>query len=459
MKYILSVLLSFTLIVFTDISYSKNSLRLGYLSSSFRSAFDFQNGKYCMIHGDSMMIINVDSLCIISKFKISSPDITIENKDNRTVVAYIPIYIKGRLYIINDYGGEVYKWNNGSFLRIDNSYDHKMQISSTIFEYNDMIYRYGGFGFWSCRNFFTSFNIENGSWDMVLPASSSKNPEGSMESEVHVVNSTIYLSGGYTTSLYAPSSKTIDYKLWSYNTESRKWRLLGYVNDDLFPMRFIKYRNLCVSCDDSCLIVIDFTKNRYRKYYKQEPHPIIPSCSYFYNGYFFTLSKLDIGEFEDNYILYKTKEKDFFGPFICKSCFYSSSLYYLFIPIIITPPAIIYFVRKKKKSRRRGHKISLSSKKLIYQNKNVDICSEEYCIINHLLKKNEANTSELIEVMHKEHLHISQVSRILAKSIEEINLKIKWLTGIDDEFITIDKSNFDKRIKVYSITKEFFETF
>lgn len=457
MKYILSVLLSFILIVFTDISYSKDSLRLGYLSSSFRSAFDFQNGKYCMIHGDSMMIINVDSLCIVNQYKITSPDITVINEENRTEAAYIPIYIKGRLFIIYDYGGEVYKWNNSSFVRIDNSYDHKMQISSTIFEYNDMIYRYGGFGFWSCRNFFTSFNFEDGTWDMVFPASSSKNPEGSMESEVHVVNSTIYVSGGYTTSLFDPSSKTIDYRLWSYNTESRKWRLLGSVNEDIFPMRFIKYRDLCISCDDSCLIVMNFSKNRYRKYYKPEPYPIIPSCSYFYNGYFFTLSKSENGEFEDNYYLYKTKEKDFFGPYISKSYIYSSSLKYLFIPIILVPLAIIYFARKKTKSRRRTHKISLSSKKLIYQNKDVGICNEEYCIINHLLRKSEANTADLIEVMHKEHLHVSQISRILAKSIEEINLKIKWLTGINDEFIQIDKSNFDKRIKVYSIKKEFFD--
>lgn len=319
-----------------------------------------------------------------------------------------------------------------------------------------MIYRYGGFGFWSCRNFFTYFNISDGSWEMLYPASSSSNPDGSMESEVHIIKNTIYVSGGYTTSLYAPESKTIDSQLWSFNTDTRKWRLFGYINDKIFPMRFIKYRDLCISCGDSCLVVLDFAKNKYKKYFKSEPYNIISSGSYFNDGFFYTLSKTETGEFEDNYVLYKTKEEDFFGPYLCKGRIYTSSDLYLFIPIILTPPAIIYFVHKKNKSKRKTHKISLSPKKLIYRDKDVGICSEEYFIINHLLRKNGANTSELIEVIHKEHLHVSQVSRILAKSIEEINLKIKWLTGIDDEFIKIGKSDFDKRIKVYSITKGFF---
>ena len=42
-----------------------------------------------------------------------------------------------------------------SILRIDNSYKHKLQLSSFEFIRNDTIFRYGVYGFFENRNFFT----------------------------------------------------------------------------------------------------------------------------------------------------------------------------------------------------------------------------------------------------------------------------------------------------------------
>ena len=55
-------------------------------------------------------------------------------------------------------GGSILKIKGDSIFRLDNSYEHKMQIGSIEFVRNDTIFRYGGYGFFENRNFFTFYD-------------------------------------------------------------------------------------------------------------------------------------------------------------------------------------------------------------------------------------------------------------------------------------------------------------
>ena len=56
-------------------------------------------------------------------------------------------------YIVSISGGMVWKLINDSFIRIDDSYHHKMTFGSDVFVHSDTILKYGGYGYWSNRNF------------------------------------------------------------------------------------------------------------------------------------------------------------------------------------------------------------------------------------------------------------------------------------------------------------------
>ena len=62
-------------------------------------------------------------------------------------------------------GGQVYKKKGREgYYRIDKSFDHRIQSESTIIFKNDTIFKFGGYGFWSMRNFITYFNFDQSEW-------------------------------------------------------------------------------------------------------------------------------------------------------------------------------------------------------------------------------------------------------------------------------------------------------
>ena len=64
-------------------------------------------------------------------------------------------------------GGRILEFTGDSILRIDNSFEHKMQIGSLEFERNDTILRYGGYGFFENRNFFTFYDNQTNGWEVL----------------------------------------------------------------------------------------------------------------------------------------------------------------------------------------------------------------------------------------------------------------------------------------------------
>ena len=65
------------------------------------------------------------------------------------------LQVQNSIYFIHGSGGLVYTLANDTLIRIDNSFDHGMQYGSPVFEHEGTIFKYGGYGFWSMRDFFT----------------------------------------------------------------------------------------------------------------------------------------------------------------------------------------------------------------------------------------------------------------------------------------------------------------
>ncbi len=61
---------------------------------------------------------------------------------------------------------EVYLIQNDSLIRIDKSIDSRITINSYIFQLNDTVIKYGGYGFWSQRNFMFYFDNSSLEWEL-----------------------------------------------------------------------------------------------------------------------------------------------------------------------------------------------------------------------------------------------------------------------------------------------------
>lgn len=81
-------------------------------------------------------------------------------KDSLSLSSFVPIQRADNLLFINYIGGQVLEWHNDTISRIDHSYEHRNQLNSAIFQRNDTIFRFGGYGFFESRNFFTYFDYK-----------------------------------------------------------------------------------------------------------------------------------------------------------------------------------------------------------------------------------------------------------------------------------------------------------
>ena len=75
------------------------------------------------------------------------------------------VFKKDDPIIVSKGGGMVWKVENDSFKRADNSYNHKMTNQSSVFVRNDTIMKFGGYGYWSSRNFFTYYSEITREWE------------------------------------------------------------------------------------------------------------------------------------------------------------------------------------------------------------------------------------------------------------------------------------------------------
>src|SRR5690606_14710758 len=103
----------------------------------------------------------------LETFKIDSVKIVVDPEFEFD--KYTPLLLDSTHYFVHNLGGLVYILRNDSIKRIDNSFNHKMQVSSNIFVYNSKILRFGGYGFWSARDFLTYFDSDLLEWEVVSP--------------------------------------------------------------------------------------------------------------------------------------------------------------------------------------------------------------------------------------------------------------------------------------------------
>ena len=157
--------------------------------------------------------------------------------------AYNPIWYQNQLHLLSQRGGLLYRVDNDTTIRLDNSFQHHKQFRSNDFVYRDTLFRYGGYGFWRANNFFTYFNHSTKEWEY-YPTRGFTMPDEAYDGKAFLLGDKFYVLGGQTVSktngLAAEKSKQI----WTFDFNSRQWTNRGKMGFDIGPYKTVQKDSL-----------------------------------------------------------------------------------------------------------------------------------------------------------------------------------------------------------------------
>jgi len=352
-------------------------------------------------------------------------------------------------------GGSVFKIKGDSIFRIDNSYEHKMQIGSLEFIRNDTIFRYGGYGFFENRNFFTFYDKKVNGWES-LDINGDIIPERISDFIYHFNKDKLYLSGGYTFDKFKKDVKYPNLKSYLFDFNSKKWSVIGDLNTSVFNSFYFSLdENSLINFKDGMIYIMDFEQNLIKKF---SSNPISKKIESSFFKPFINKNNLVYFELENNVLNIKSTP---LGEFISnlksiknEKIYGVSYWLYLLIILIIGIIFLVYVVFKKF-----VNKIVKIGDVFFYNLKKIKINKKEKVIFNLLYtssKKGESVENRIItEFFEDRTLNYGTVNRRKNESINTLNNKIKVFLSTNTDVIIRTNSQIDKREINYSINLDF----
>lgn len=462
MKKVIKLLIGLGLLTFVNfsalqlfsqeiiISQNQFKSKLYNLNYYIKTAIDDKSKLLYVYSGDTLITINLSKFSELERFKLKLPDLQEVSHE-----VLFPKFLKGELYFVHNQGGYLFRLNNDSLVRVDNSFNHKMQCDASILVRDDTLYKFGGYGFWSNRNFFTYFNYSTKEWDVVQPFNQEV-PPGVSFADTYIDKNKIYVFNGlYQDEWDYQKSKELD-QIWVFDFSSGIWKYLGKrkISASNYKMK-ISGENYFIMMDKTSLFKLDFPKNRTYIYRSSSLSSSIVANSIYYSGYMYLFTANSSSD--SPIILQKVKEDMLLQELKDVKRIYISPnrIYYLLLIIILIPfLGLIFWINYKR--NKNNKRIILKDGEIKYQKLVKKIDDTSYKILKALLDKNELDTNGLLELIDNKDLHYSHRTRVLHQLITELNLKLTLLTGINEDFILVKKSELDKRIKSYYLNKSMF---
>lgn len=370
--------------------------------------------------------------------------------------------IDKKLYITQNLGGIVYEIRGNELIRVDHSFEHKMQINSQQFIHDNRIFRFGGYGFWSARNFFTYFDVNSKEWESYSPVQGDKIPPGMFD-----VNQ--FKNGDEITYFNGMSINAFDYlkfernqDIWHFNLRSKTWKNKG--KTALFfgnsPQNF-QYENYYVAFNDERRIVrVNFNDETYEIFENEavssklspQLKPFVEKGIIYYFANNHANGEIELVGLPIEKFLGKSTIK---ASFIERNLWESYSSYFISLLAIICSALLVYFALKFRPSRAT---IIKDKDGILYLGKAaINFDETELKVIKYLLKNDDVPNSELLELVEQKGVHFSHNIRMKNDVLNQLNLKLKAVLQVDVNFIIFKKSDTDSRLKVYRLNKNYFK--
>ena len=348
--------------------------------------------------------------------------------------------------IVSIGGGHVFEVINDTLTRIDHSFDHKMTYGSSVFQRNDTIFKFGGYGFWSSRNFFTYFDPSSKEWEF-YPTKSLLIPPPIHNFNHWHTDDNFFIINGYSTNTNEGTMDTELSEIWKFNFDEKKWFNLGVSN--------LPHFDNTISIDDKSFFAknvnnnvfmhIDILKNKF--YNVDTANTSFPidglnsiikeDTLYAYKkGHFVKKPYRDL-IFPSNRVDSSEKRIYLRSIELLNGLGYSSLL---ILGILISS---IMFLKYKQNQKPRISELGLRFKGIYYE-----IEEAEKNIIMLLLSKQEVMSQEVYDIVENRNLSYPQNNKIKNDTIIKLNKKLDKILGIKG-FVKSKKLPEDARVLVY----------
>lgn len=346
---------------------------------------------------------------------------------------------------------KVYTYNSDSLIRIDKSLDSRISTTSYIFEYNDTVIKYGGYGFWSQRNFLFYFDFSSLEWEY-YPSFEEKNIEGSFYGFQNKNDKRVIFYGGKKVNSENRLEQIPSNEIIEFNFRTRELKNKGTLNFEVQSKdKLFQSYNFDLFVDENYLYKINSLKNQVLKVNRPKIFSdFITKINYNQNEDNFIVTKLNPKSFEEETIIFDGTTFNYPIETIKLYNSNSTNLFYLLVLItLITILALIYFTRSKKSQ------FYLNNEYLIYKNSKFHFSKSDVEFIRLLSEKNQINSNEVLSIYSNPELTYAHNIRVANESIDRISIQLKSIFSLVEDPIKKIKSNSDRRQKVVIKSNEF----
>lgn len=352
------------------------------------------------------------------------------------------------IYLVQSSGGLVYKLIDNKFIRIDKSNENKNTFNSDIFVYNNIIYKYGGYGNFDVQKQIQFFDLNNNEWD-VIDIENQYIPDGCFSFQSFIHDNKYFVFNGIGLNDYNPKNSFLNDNLKMFNFSNKSWEYLGKTTGNYELIIQIDVNEIILRNHKSTFLlnipnnslseivvdekVLDDIKNKRIKYINNKLYKL-------------DIDKLELNEFD---LTFKIKNQ----PSII---FYRKPLN-KYLLMILTIIIIIMFIIINK----NPNKLNQNGNYLYFEKRYIKLNQKEIQIIN-LLIRNDGNVENnlLYDLLENKNLDRTQNSRNKNLLIEKLNMKLKFLFGEKNEKVLFFKKNkYDRRMLTLKMNKLILQIF
>ena len=418
-----------------------------FIDANSNFSFNDKNEELSVFKNDSVYIYDVNNFHLLKKKEIISPT-------NFNLSEYHILY-KDALHFIEFNGGKVYRLSNDTIQRIDNSYTHKMAKGSNLFMYNNTIYRYGGYGYWTSNNKLTFFDPNTQEWQIINSANGIY-PGGSLNSFHKILNDKLYVIGGSKVNPKDLNTNLKNDELWSFDFKTKKWENLGVLSQNIEYVipSFVINGNI-FKTTKSTLQEIDLKNNLLKEY---ALNPLIQKSSQNHLPFVHKDNIYLWIQYDSGLKLVKTKLDVLNFNLINEQALVNNlNIIILNILIVISCMGILIFVfYSRKKFKNNSNKLLFKNNKIISKDGFLKLNTLENEILILLINNDFSITNDkLTNNFYNADLDRSQNIRNINKFISDLNLKLKTMLNSNNDILYKTINPLDKRMKILFLNRKF----
>lgn len=361
--------------------------------------------------------------------------------------------VRNNLYIISNGAGPVFKKSGNNFIRIDNSTLHKNQFGGARFVYNDKVHIYGGYGFWSFKNFITFYDENIKQWD-IFYNNSKYLPPGRWKPIYNLLDDKLYVFGGRSGSAGTINQDESFSDIFYFDLINKEFISLGYINKKLKTKYSLfsqpKLDDNIFLIDNDNLTRINFNSLKATNYYQKNFFLGIDNkFPTFIKGqklfYISNVNGIKYLNFFDLKSIDKSFEPETFS-LLAEDKQISLEKYLLFGVLIF----FVFWVILKIFSFKDFIKglILYDENSVYFNNESVSITSNEQSLISYLSENPFITAPQVNRIISDQQFAKSHFTSLRNKFVGDLNKKLFILTK-NEKCIIETKLPKDNRLKAY----------